>query len=207
VAIAPAPQTALVAIAKTVDEAGVREALNAGQRLFGENRVQEAQKKYPALKAQFPNLELHLVGPLQTNKVRDAIGLFDVIQTLDREKLADALAAEQDKGSKIPRLLVQVNTGEEEQKAGVFPRDAAALIAYARDKKLPVEGLMCIPPADDDAAPHFALLAKIARENGLSTLSMGMSGDFELAVKFGATHVRVGTAIFGTRAPVNDQEI
>jgi len=197
----------LVAIAKTVDEAGVREALNAGQRLFGENRVQEAQKKYPALKAQFPNLELHLVGPLQTNKVRDAIGLFDVIQTLDREKLADALAAEQDKGSKIPRLLVQVNTGEEEQKAGVFPRDAAALIAYARDKKLPVEGLMCIPPADDDAAPHFALLAKIARENGLSTLSMGMSGDFELAVKFGATHVRVGTAIFGTRAPVNDQEI
>jgi pyridoxal phosphate enzyme (YggS family) len=207
VAIAPAPQTALVAIAKTVDEAGVREALNAGQRLFGENRVQEAQKKYPALKAQFPTLELHLVGPLQTNKVRDAIGLFDVIQTLDREKLADALAAEQDKGSKIPRLLVQVNTGEEEQKAGVFPRDAAALIAYARDKKLPVEGLMCIPPADDDAAPHFALLAKIARENGLSTLSMGMSGDFELAVKFGATHVRVGTAIFGTRAPVNDQEI
>ena len=207
VAIAPAPQTALVAIAKTVDEAGVREALNAGQRLFGENRVQDAQKKYPALKAQFPNLELHLVGPLQTNKVRDAIGLFDVIQTLDREKLADALAAEQDKGSKIPRLLVQVNTGEEEQKAGVFPRDAAALIAYARDKKLPVEGLMCIPPADDDAAPHFALLAKIARENGLSTLSMGMSGDFELAVKFGATHVRVGTAIFGTRAPVNDQEI
>ena len=207
VAIAPAPQTALVAIAKTVDEAGVREALNAGQRLFGENRVQEAQKKYPALKAQFPNLELHLVGPLQTNKVRDAIGLFDVIQTLDREKLADALAAEQDKGSKIPRLLVQVNTGEEEQKAGVFPRDAAALIAYARGKRLPVEGLMCIPPADDDAAPHFALLAKIARENGLSTLSMGMSGDFELAVKFGATHVRVGTAIFGTRAPVNDQEI
>ena len=207
VANAPATQTALGAIAKTVDDAGVREALNAGQRLFGENRVQEAQKKYPALKAQFPNLELHLVGPLQTNKVRDAIGLFDVIQTLDREKLADALAAEQDKGSKIPRLLVQVNTGEEEQKAGVFPRDAAALIAYARDKKLPVEGLMCIPPADDDAAPHFALLAKIARENGLSTLSMGMSGDFELAVKFGATHVRVGTAIFGTRAPVNDQEI
>ena len=203
----PAPATRLVAIAKTVDEAGVREALNAGQRLFGENRVQEAQKKYPALKAQFPNLELHLVGPLQTNKVRDAIGLFDVIQTLDREKLADALAAEQDKGSKIPRLLVQVNTGEEEQKAGVFPRDTAALIAHARDKKLPVEGLMCIPPADDDAAPHFALLAKIARENGLSTLSMGMSGDFELAVKFGATHVRVGTAIFGARVPVDDQSI
>jgi len=207
VAIAPAPQTALVAIAKTVDEAGVREALDAGQRLFGENRVQEAQKKYPALKAQFPDLELHLVGPLQTNKVRDAIGLFDCVQTLDREKLADAFAAERDKGGKIPRLLVQVNTGEEEQKAGIFPREAAALIAYARDKKLPVEGLMCIPPADDDAAPHFALLAKIARDNDLSVLSMGMSGDFELAVKFGATHVRVGTAIFGTRAPVDDQEI
>ena len=206
-AVAPAPHTALVAIAKTVDESGVRAALQAGQRLFGENRVQEAQKKYPALKTQFPDLELHLVGPLQSNKVRDAIGLFDVIQTLDREKLADALAAEQDKGSKIPRLLVQVNTGEEEQKAGVFPRDTAALIAHARDKKLPVEGLMCIPPADDDAAPHFALLAKIARENGLSTLSMGMSGDFELAVKFGATHVRVGTAIFGARVPVDDQSI
>ena len=198
-AIAPAPQTALVAIAKTVDAAGVREALDAGQRLFGENRVQEAQKKYPALKTQFPDLELHLVGPLQSNKVRDAIALFDCVQTLDREKLADALAAEQDKGGKIPRLLVQVNTGEEEQKAGVLPRAAAALIASARDRKLPVEGLMCIPPANDDAAPHFALLAKIARDNGLSTLSMGMSGDFELAVKFGATHVRVGTAIFGDR--------
>ena len=198
-AIAPAPQTALVAIAKTVDAAGVREALDAGQRLFGENRVQEAQKKYPALKTQFPDLELHLVGPLQSNKVRDAIALFDCVQTLDREKLADAFAAEQDKGRKIPRLLVQVNTGEEEQKAGVLPRAAAALIASARDRKLPVEGLMCIPPASDDAAPHFALLAKIARDNGLSTLSMGMSGDFELAVKFGATHVRVGTAIFGDR--------
>ena len=198
-AIAPAPQTALVAIAKTVDAAGVREALDAGQRLFGENRVQEAQKKYPALKTQFPDLELHLVGPLQSNKVRDAIALFDCVQTLDREKLADAFAAEQDKGRKIPRLLVQVNTGEEEQKTGVLPRAAAALIASARDRKLPVEGLMCIPPANDDAAPHFALLAKIARDNGLSTLSMGMSGDFELAVKFGATHVRVGTAIFGDR--------
>ena len=206
-AVAPAAQTRLIAIAKTVDESGIRDALAAGQRLFGENRVQEAQKKYPALKTEFPELELHLVGPLQSNKVRDAIGLFDVIQTLDREKLADALASEQDKGSKIPRLLLQVNTGEEQQKAGVFPRDAAALIAYARGKRLPVEGLMCIPPADDDAAPHFALLAKIARDNGLSTLSMGMSGDFELAVKFGATHVRLGTAIFGARAPVDNQEI
>jgi pyridoxal phosphate enzyme (YggS family) len=206
-AVAAAPRTQLVAVAKTVEEAGVREALLAGQRLFGENRVQEAQRKYLALKAEFPDLELHLVGPLQSNKVRDAMGLFDVIQTLDREKLADALAAEQEKGNKIPRLLVQVNTGEEAQKAGVLPRDAASLIAYARGKNLPLEGLMCIPPAEDDAAPHFALLAKIARDNGLSQLSMGMSGDFELAVKFGATHVRVGTAIFGARAPLDDQPI
>lgn len=210
-AIAPAPYTRLVAVAKTVEEDGIREALLAGQRLFGENRVQEAMRKYPALKARFPDLELHLVGPLQSNKVRDAIQLFDVIQTLDREKLADALAAEQEKGNRIPRLLVQVNTGEEAQKAGVLPREAAALIAYARAKALPVEGLMCIPPAEDDAAPHFALLAKIARDNDLSQLSMGMSGDFELAVKFGATHVRVGTAIFGARepqmAPLEDQAI
>ncbi len=206
-AIAPAPRTQLVAIAKTVDEDGIGQALMSGQRLFGENRVQEAQRKYPALKARFPDLELHLVGPLQTNKVRDAAALFDVIQTLDREKLADALAGERERGGKCPRLFVQVNTGEEAQKAGVLPREAASLIAYARSKNLPVEGLMCIPPADDDAAPHFALLAKLAKDNGLSHLSMGMSGDFELAVKFGATHVRVGTAIFGQRAPLEDQPI
>ncbi|MEY4964515.1 MAG: hypothetical protein RL274_98 [Pseudomonadota bacterium] len=205
-AVAPAPATRLVAIAKTIPEDGIREALEAGQRLFGENRVQEAQKKYPALKTDFPDLELHLVGPLQSNKVREAVALFDVIQTLDREKLADALAAERDKTGKCPRLLVQVNTGEEPQKAGVLPRQVATLISTAREKNLPVEGLMCIPPADDDAAPHFALLAKLARDNGLQNLSMGMSGDFELAVKFGATHVRVGTAIFGTRA-VDDQTI
>jgi pyridoxal phosphate enzyme (YggS family) len=205
-AVAPAPATRLVAIAKTIPEDGIREALEAGQRLFGENRVREAQKKYPALKTDFPDLELHLVGPLQSNKVREAVALFNVIQTLDREKLADALAAERDKTGKCPRLLVQVNTGEEPQKAGVLPRQAADFIAYARAKNLPVEGLMCIPPADDDAAPHFALLAKLARDNGLQNLSMGMSGDFELAVKFGATHVRVGTAIFGTRA-VDDQTI
>jgi pyridoxal phosphate enzyme (YggS family) len=203
----PAPATRLVAIAKTVDEDGIREALRAGQRQFGENRVQEAQKKYPPLKNDFPDLELHLVGPLQSNKVREAAALFDVIQSLDREKLADALAAERDRSGKCPRLFVQVNTGEEPQKAGVFPRQAAALIAYAREKSLPVEGLMCIPPAEDDAAPHFALLAKLAKDNDLKNLSMGMSGDFELAVKFGATHVRVGTAIFGTRAPQADQPI
>jgi pyridoxal phosphate enzyme (YggS family) len=198
-AIKPAAGTRLVAVTKTVPEAGIREALAAGQRLFGENRVQEAQGKFPSLKAEFPDLELHLIGPLQTNKVKDAVALFDCIQTLDRAKLADALAAERDKSGRSARLFLQVNTGEEPQKAGVAPREAASLIAYARKLGLKLEGLMCIPPLDDDAAPHFALLAKIARDNGLSNLSMGMSDDFELAVKFGATHVRVGTAIFGVR--------
>jgi pyridoxal phosphate enzyme (YggS family) len=198
-AIAPAPQTQLVAVSKTVPEDGVREALANGQRLFGENRVQEAQAKFPALKSEHPGLELHLIGPLQTNKVKDAVELFDVIQTLDRAKLADALATERDRLGKCPRLFVQVNTGEEAQKAGVLPREVADLIAQARRLALPVEGLMCIPPVEDDAAPHFAFLAKLARDNGLASLSMGMSGDFELAVKFGATHVRVGSAIFGAR--------
>ena len=204
-AIKPAAMTQLVAVSKTVPEAGIREALAAGQRLFGENRVQEAQGKYPALKQEFPDLELHLIGPLQTNKVKDAAALFDVIQTLDRPKLADALADARDKSGRSPRLFLQVNTGEEPQKAGVLPREVAALIAHARKLELPLEGLMCIPPVDDDAAPHFAFLAKLARDHGLSQLSMGMSGDFELAVKFGATHVRVGTAIFGARP--KDQEI
>lgn len=197
--MAPAPVTQLVAVSKTVAEDGVREALAAGQHVFGENRVQEAQGKFPALKREFPDLELHLIGPLQTNKVKEAVALFDVIQTLDRDRLADVLAAERDKTGICPRLFVQVNTGEEPQKAGVLPRETAALIAKARELKLPLEGLMCIPPADDDAAPHFALLLKLAREHGLKNLSMGMSGDFELAVKFGATHVRVGSAIFGAR--------
>jgi len=198
-AIKPAACTKLVAVSKTVPESGIGEALAAGQRLFGENRVQEAQAKFPPLKAVYPGLELHLVGPLQTNKVKEAVALFDCIQTLDRMKLADALAAERDKAGKCPRLFLQVNTGEEPQKAGVLPREAAGLIAHARKLDLPLEGLMCIPPLDDEAAPHFALLAKIARDHGLPDLSMGMSGDFELAVKFGATHVRVGTAIFGAR--------
>jgi len=200
-AIKPAATTQLVAVSKTVPEEGIRQALAAGQRLFGENRVQEAQGKYPALKQEFPGLELHLIGPLQTNKVKDAVALFDVIQTLDRPKLADALAQERDKSGKAPRLFLQVNTGEEPQKAGVLPREAAALIAHVRKLTLPLEGLMCIPPVDDDAAPHFAFLAKLARDHGLAHLSMGMSDDFELAVKFGATHVRVGTAIFGARSP------
>ena len=199
-AVAPAPVTRLVAVSKTVPEDGIREAIAAGQRLFGENRVQEAQAKFPALREKFRDLELHLIGPLQTNKVKEAAALFDVIQTLDRVRLADALAAEREKTGKCPRLFLQVNTGEEPQKAGVLPREAAALIEHARKLDLPLEGLMCIPPADDDAAPHFALLAKLARAHGLDNLSMGMSGDFELAVKFGATHVRVGTAIFGARA-------
>jgi pyridoxal phosphate enzyme (YggS family) len=198
-AIRPAPATRLVAVSKTVAEDGVREALAAGQRLFGENRVQEAQSKFAALKTDFPDLELHLIGPLQTNKVKEAVALFDVIQSLDRVKLADALAAERDKSGKAPRLYLQVNTGEEPQKAGVLPRETEALIAHARKLELPLEGLMCIPPADDDAAPHFAFLAKLAADHGLANLSMGMSGDFELAVKFGATHVRVGSAIFGAR--------
>ncbi|HYJ35709.1 MAG TPA: YggS family pyridoxal phosphate-dependent enzyme [Rhizomicrobium sp.] len=198
-AIKPAPQTRLVAVSKTVSQDSIREAIAAGQRLFGENRVQEAQAKYPALKSEFGDLQLHLIGPLQTNKIKDAVALFDVIQTLDRTKLADALAAERDKSGKCPRLLLQVNTGEEPQKAGVLPAETASLIGYARKLELPLDGLMCIPPAEDDAAPHFAFLAKLARDHGLANLSMGMSGDFELAVKFGATHVRVGTAIFGAR--------
>jgi pyridoxal phosphate enzyme (YggS family) len=201
-AIAPAPATHLVAVSKTVPQEGIREAIAAGQRLFGENRVQEAQGKFPALKEEFPHLELHLIGPLQSNKVREAVALFDVIQSLDRIKLADALAGERDKSGKCPRLFLQVNTGEEPQKAGVIPREAASLIDHARKLDLPVDGLMCIPPAEDDAAPHFAFLAKLAGDHGLTQLSMGMSDDFELAVKFGATHVRVGTAIFGARQPI-----
>jgi pyridoxal phosphate enzyme (YggS family) len=199
-AIKPAPRTSLVAVSKTVPQDGIREAIAAGQCLFGENRVQEAQAKYSQLKDEHPGLELHLIGPLQTNKVKDAVALFDSIQTLDRAKLADALAAERDKSGRCPRLFLQVNTGEEPQKAGALPRETGALIEHARKLDLPLEGLMCIPPAEDDAAPHFAFLAKLARDHGLSQLSMGMSGDFELAVKFGATHVRVGTAIFGARA-------
>ncbi len=198
-AIRPAPATHLVAVSKTVGEAGIRAALAAGQRSFGENRVQEAVAKFPALQADYPDIELHLIGPLQTNKVKEAMALFDVIETLDRAKLADALAAERDKGTQCPRLFIQVNTGEEPQKAGVLPADLDGLVAHARALGLPVEGLMCIPPLGDDAAPHFAFLLKRARDLGLTDLSMGMSGGFELAIKFGATHVRVGTAIFGER--------
>lgn len=193
-ALKPAPATALIAVTKTHGPERIRPLLEAGHRVFGENRVQEAQGKWPALKREFPGIELHLIGPLQTNKVRDAALLFDVIHTLDRPRLADALRA----AERVPDLLVQVNTGEEQQKAGVAPQDAPSLIAHAQG--LPVKGLMCIPPADQEPAPHFALLAKIARAHGLTLLSMGMSADFEVAIRFGATHVRVGSALFGARA-------
>jgi pyridoxal phosphate enzyme (YggS family) len=190
----------LVGVSKTHGAEACLEALEAGQRLFGENRVQEAQGKWPALRTRYPDLELHLIGPLQTNKVADAIALFDVIESVDREKLARALASERDKGKRLPRLYIQVNTGEEEQKAGIAPGSAPAFIALCRDELgLPVEGLMCIPPLDEEPAPHFALLAQLARQHGLRAISMGMSGDFETAIRFGATHVRVGTAIFGER--------
>jgi pyridoxal phosphate enzyme (YggS family) len=190
----------LVAVSKTHDAEACLEALAAGQRIFGENRVQEAQGKWPALRLRHPDLELHLIGPLQSNKVADAIALFDVIESLDREKLARALVAERDKGKRLPRLYIQVNTGEEEQKAGIGPKEAPAFIALCRDSLgLPVEGLMCIPPVDEEPAPHFALLAQLARQQGLPAISMGMSGDFEVAIRFGATHVRIGTAIFGER--------
>jgi pyridoxal phosphate enzyme (YggS family) len=190
----------LVAVTKTMPAAAVEDAIEAGQRIFGENRVQEAQAKWPALKALHSNLELHLIGPLQTNKVRDAVALFDVIETLDRPKLARALAEEMKRTGIRPRLFVQVNTGEEPQKAGIVPEETADFVALCRDTfGLAVDGLMCIPPFDEEPSMHFALLAKLAKEIGLDELSMGMSGDFEKAIAFGATYVRVGTAIFGTR--------
>jgi pyridoxal phosphate enzyme (YggS family) len=199
-AVKPALATTLVAITKTHPTEIIHPALVAGQRVFGENRVQEAQAKWPAIRSDYSDIELHLVGPLQTNKVRDAIALFDAIQTLDRPKLADALRSEMDRTERAPFLFVQVNTGEEPQKSGVLPREAAALIAHARALKLPLKGLMCIPPANENPAPHFALLRKLGEEHDLPLLSMGMSGDFEIAIRFGATHVRVGTAIFGARS-------
>lgn len=193
----------LVVVSKTFGEVDIKPVIAAGQRLFGENRVQEAQSKWPALKNAHSDLELHLIGPLQTNKVRDAVALFDVIHTLDRPKLARALKTEMAARGKTVRLLVQVNTGEEEQKAGVLPPDLPALLALAQDElKLEVEGLMCIPPVDEEPAVHFAFLAKLAREHGLPELSMGMSGDFESAVELGATYVRVGSAVFGSRPPM-----
>jgi pyridoxal phosphate enzyme (YggS family) len=192
----------LVAVTKTVPVPLIEEAIATGQRVFGENRVQEAYAKWPALKEQRPDIELHLIGPLQSNKVREAVALFDVIETVDRPKLARALAEEIARGGKRPRLFVQVNTGEEPQKAGVLPAETDAFVALCRDELgLSIEGLMCIPPLDEEPAMHFALLAKIAARLGIDQLSMGMSGDFARAIQFGATYVRVGTAIFGARPP------
>ena len=193
----------LVAVSKTQPSEAVRAALQAGQRVFGENRVQEVLAKFPALRGEFPDLELHLIGPLQTNKVRDAVAHCDVIETVDRLRLAEALAREMDRTGRRLRCLIEVNTGEEPQKAGILPRAADAFIAECRDRLgLLIEGLMCIPPADEEPALHFALLREIAKRNGLATLSMGMSADYETAIRFGATHVRVGTAIFGARRPL-----
>jgi hypothetical protein len=190
----------LVAVAKTHPAERIELALAAGQRVFGENRVQEAAAKWPALKRAWPDTELHLIGPLQTNKARDAVALFDVIESLDRPKLAQVLAAEMARSGRRPACYVQVNTGEEPQKAGIAPTDVDAFVRYCRlDAGLPVAGLMCIPPVDEEPSLHFALLGKIARRNGIGILSMGMSADYEVAIAFGATHVRIGTAIFGER--------
>ena len=190
----------LVAVSKTHSAASVRVALMAGHRVFGENRVQEAQGKYPQLREEFPDLALHLIGPLQTNKVRDAVALFDVIESVDRPRLAQALGREMEHSGRRPPCLIEVNTGEEPQKAGIMPSDADAFILECREQLgLPIIGLMCVPPLDEEPAPHFALLRETARRNGLEILSMGMSADFEKAIRFGATHVRIGTAIFGAR--------
>lgn len=190
----------LVCVSKTFPPEDIRPVLAAGERHFGENRVQEAEEKWPALRADYPDLELHLIGPLQSNKAREAVALFDVIETVDREKIAEALAKEIKRTSKHPKLYVQVNTGAEPQKAGILPEEADAFIKTCRETYgLDISGLMCIPPVDDQASPHFALLNKIAARNGIKILSMGMSSDFELAIQLGATHVRVGTAIFGKR--------
>jgi PLP dependent protein len=195
-----AQSVALVAVSKTYDAEIIRPVIEAGQRVFGENRVQEAEGKWPALKADFPDLELRLIGPLQSNKAANAVALFDVIETIDREKIASEIAKEIKKQGKKTRLYVQVNTGLEEQKAGIAPQEAVAFATRCREVHgLEIEGLMCIPPAGENPGPHFALLRKLAREAALTKLSMGMSGDYETAIQFGATSVRVGSAIFGAR--------
>jgi hypothetical protein len=191
---------ALICVTKTFPAEIVAPLLDAGHRIFGENRVQEAKGKWPALRAAYSNVELHLIGPLQSNKAREAVETFDVIESVDREKIAQALAREMEAIGKHPKLFVQVNTGAEPQKAGVLPEDADSLIEACRERYgLKIEGLMCVPPVGEQASPHFALLAKIAKRNGLTNLSMGMSSDFELAIQQGATHVRVGSAIMGER--------
>ena len=190
----------LIAVSKTFDAEAITPAIKAGQRVFGENRVQEAKAKWPGLMADYPNIDLHLIGPLQSNKAKEAVALFDAIHSVDRPSICEALAKEIVSQKRRPELFVQLNTGEEPQKAGVAPGEADAFLAACRDRYgLTVSGLMCIPPVNDAPAPHFALTAKIAARNGLKKLSMGMSADFAIAIQFGATHVRVGSAIFGTR--------
>ncbi|HZG30497.1 hypothetical protein SAMN05421890_2570 [Ensifer adhaerens] len=197
----PVGSATLVAVSKTFEAGEIRPALEAGQRVFGENKVQEAKAKWPGLREAFSGIELHLIGPLQSNKAGDAVALFDVIETIDREKIARAIADEMAKQGRRPELYVQVNTGLEPQKAGIAPDDTADFVTFCRDElSLPVVGLMCIPPADENPGPHFALLAKLAGKCGLSKLSMGMSSDYQTAIEFGATSVRVGSAIFGNRA-------
>ena len=190
----------LVAVSKTFDSDVIRPTLEAGHRIFGENRVQESQGKWPHLKDEFPDVELHLIGPLQSNKAADAVALFDVIETVDREKIAHTLAAEMERQGRSLQCYVQVNTGLEEQKAGIAPDATEAFVTLCRDSlKMNIVGLMCIPPADENPGPHFALLAELAKKCRLQKLSMGMSGDYEIAIQFGATAVRVGSAIFGSR--------
>ncbi|MEZ5852171.1 MAG: YggS family pyridoxal phosphate-dependent enzyme [Hyphomicrobiaceae bacterium] len=190
----------LVAVSKTFEADAIRPVLRAGQRVFGENRVQEAKGKWPALKAEFPDVALHLIGPLQSNKAKEAVALFDAIHSIDRPKIAHAIADEMKKQGRALSLFVEVNTGEEPQKAGIAPRDLPAFMTLCRDElHLPIAGLMCIPPHDEEPAVHFAFLAKLAKEVGVAGLSMGMSADFEAAIELGATHVRVGSAIFGGR--------
>ena len=190
----------LIAVSKTFSAGDIRPVIAAGQRVFGENRVQEAKEKWPTLREAAPDIDLHLIGPLQSNKARDAVQLFDAIHTIDRDKIAGVLAAEMARTGRRLRLFVQINTGEEPQKAGIAPAEADQFIARCRDVHgLDITGLMCIPPFNEAPGPHFALLAKIAARNGLTNLSMGMSADFETAIALGATHVRVGSAIFGAR--------
>jgi len=196
----PEGVVSITAVSKTHSECNILPLLEAGHRVFGENRVQEAQQKWPALKRRFDGIQLHLIGPLQSNKVKEAVALFDVIETIDRSKLARSIAAEIEKQGRAPALFVQVNTGEESQKAGVAPQQADSFIESCRKEYgLQISGVMCIPPADEPPSPHFALLKKIADRNELSIISMGMSGDYEIAAQLGATQVRVGSAIFGNR--------
>ena len=195
----PTGSVTLVAVTKTHDAQRIRPAIEAGHRVFGENRVQEAASKWPALRQECDGLQLHLVGALQTNKAVDAVALFDVIESVDRPRLITALVKAMARTGRRPRCFIQINTGEEEQKAGCLPSDADGLISNARAAGLDVDGLMCIPPFDEEPSSHFSLLASIARRNGLEGLSMGMSADYATAIAHGATHVRVGTAIFGSR--------